>query len=121
MGQFNIREMPDGSLQQLQDLTEWKGYTKTQAMLIALDRFWKEVKQERDEKMQDIQMKKLIGKDINGKSIIVECKDKNAVARAKREYAKAGIALESYDKAIQEEAERLLLPDDERPAPKYRF
>ena len=64
---------------------------------------------------------KLIGKDIVGKNVILECDDKNEVARAKRAYAKIGVALESYDKAIQAEAERLLLPDDDRPAPKYRF
>ena len=64
---------------------------------------------------------KLIGKTISGNNVIVECEDKNAVSRAKRAYAKAGIALESYDKAVKEEAERLLLPDGERPAPKYRF
>ncbi|HEX3642906.1 MAG TPA: hypothetical protein VHV10_16605 [Ktedonobacteraceae bacterium] len=55
MGQFNIRDMPEGSDQQLSDLAKWKGQTKTQVVLIALDRYWLAVKQERESQMQQDQ------------------------------------------------------------------
>lgn len=55
-------------------------------------------------------MIKLIGKDILNRNVIVECEDKNAVARTKRAYAKAGIALSSYDAYVKREAKRLLDP-----------
>ncbi len=64
-------------------------------------------------------MIRLIGKDINGKTIIVKCEDQKAVARAKREYAKRGIALRSYDAAIKREANRLVNRPDEQP--EYKF
>jgi hypothetical protein len=64
-------------------------------------------------------MKKLIGNNIVGQPVVVECEDQKAAAQAKRQYAKVGIALESLDKAIKEEADRLVnRPDDK---PKYRF
>lgn len=53
--QFNIRDMPERSDQQLDELIEWTGHTKVQIMLIGLDHFWKEVKQERESKMQQDQ------------------------------------------------------------------
>lgn len=62
---------------------------------------------------------KLIGKNIIGKTIIVECEDKKEMARKKRAYAKVGIALFSYDTAIKREAKRLIeRPDD---APEFAF
>jgi hypothetical protein len=64
-------------------------------------------------------MKKLIGNNIIGQPVIVECEDEKAVAQAKRQYAKVGIALESYDNAIKEEAKRLV--DHPEDKPKYRF
>jgi len=63
--------------------------------------------------------KKLIGNNIIGQAVIVEVEDRSAEARARRAYAKAGIALEPLDKAIKEEADRLVnRPDDK---PKYKF
>lgn len=53
MPQFNIRDMPEGSDQQLSDLAQWTGQTKTQVVLIALDRYWLAKKQERDAKMSE--------------------------------------------------------------------
>ncbi len=50
---------------------------------------------------------KLIGFSIVGAPIIVECDDRNAVARAKRAYGKAGIVLRSYDRYARKEAKRL--------------
>jgi hypothetical protein len=49
--QFNIRDMPERSAQQVQELADWTGYTKTQIVLIAVENLWKEVKQERQERM----------------------------------------------------------------------
>lgn len=53
--QFNIRDMPQWSDQQLSDLVEWTGYTKVQIMLLGLDRLWSATKQERENKMQQDQ------------------------------------------------------------------
>ncbi len=62
--------------------------------------------------------KKLIGNNIVEQAVIVEVEDRNAEARARHAYAKSGIALESLDKAIKEEADRLVnRPDDQ---PKYK-
>lgn len=63
-------------------------------------------------------MKKLIGKDIIGRSVVVECEEKD-IARVKRQYAKAGIGLRSYDAAIKREAKRLLEHSED--APEYSF
>lgn len=64
-------------------------------------------------------MKKLIGKNIVGETVIVECENQREVFQAYRDYGKAGIALEGLDKAIKEEADRLVnRPDDK---PKHRF
>lgn len=52
MPQFNIRDLPEGSEQQLNDLAQWTGQTKTQVVLIALDRYWVAKNQERENKMQ---------------------------------------------------------------------
>jgi hypothetical protein len=63
--------------------------------------------------------KKLIGKNIVNETIIVECEDHSAEMKARHAFGKAGIALELLDKAIKEEADRLVnRPDDK---PKYRF
>jgi hypothetical protein len=63
--------------------------------------------------------KKLIGKNIVGETVIVECEDRSAVMKAQHAYGKVGIALESLDKATKDEADRLVnRPDDK---PKYRF
>lgn len=51
MGQFNIKDMPERAAEQLQDLHDWSGYTKTQAVLIAIERLWLEVKRERVSQM----------------------------------------------------------------------
>jgi len=51
MGQFNIREMPERALQQLEDLVEWAGYTKTQLVLIAIDRLWLETNADRNRRL----------------------------------------------------------------------
>ena len=51
MGQFNIREMPERALQQLEDLQEWAGYTKTQLVLIAIDRLWQDTKLDRNRRL----------------------------------------------------------------------
>jgi hypothetical protein len=48
MGQFNIREMPERASQQLEDLGAWTGYTKTQLVLIAIDRLWIETNADRN-------------------------------------------------------------------------
>jgi hypothetical protein len=45
--QFNIRDMPERSAQQIADIAKWTGHTKTQIVLIAVENLWKEVKQER--------------------------------------------------------------------------
>lgn len=50
MGQFNIRDMPERSLQQLEELQEWCGYTKTQMVLIAIDRLWLDTKHDRNKR-----------------------------------------------------------------------
>lgn len=57
-------------------------------------------------------MIKLIAHDVLGKSIIIECDDLAAVARARRLYAKVGMCLTSYDRYIQKEARRLLIPQE---------
>lgn len=49
--QFNIRDMPERSLEQISQLCEWTGYTKTQMVLIAIERLWLEAKKERENKM----------------------------------------------------------------------
>lgn len=46
--QFNIREMPERSLQQLEDLQFWCGYTKTQLVLLAIDRLWLDTRNDRE-------------------------------------------------------------------------
>lgn len=53
--QFNIRDLPERTAQQIQDLTEWSGYTKTQIVLIAVENLWKEVKQERNKNMKNLE------------------------------------------------------------------
>lgn len=50
MGQFNIRDMPERSLQQLEDIQEWCGYTKTQIVLLAIDRLWLDIKHDRNKR-----------------------------------------------------------------------
>ena len=64
-------------------------------------------------------MIKLIGKDITGRTIIVEAEDEKAVAKYRRIYAKIGVHLESYDKAVKREAKRLVDQSDE--PPQYQF
>lgn len=49
---FNIRDLPIRTDEQLNDLAQWGNYTRTQVFLIALDRYWKQVKQERERRMQ---------------------------------------------------------------------
>lgn len=51
--QFNIRDLPERSAQQIQDLADWSGYTKTQIVLIAVENLWKEVKKQRESKMSN--------------------------------------------------------------------
>jgi predicted DNA-binding protein len=50
MPQFNIRDMPEGSQERLKELVAWTGWTKTQVVLIAIERLWLEVKAERESK-----------------------------------------------------------------------
>ena len=52
--------------------------------------------------------KRLTGRDINGKRIVVEVQDKAEEARTKRAYAKVGIALEAEQSWIKKEAKRLI-------------
>lgn len=49
--QFNIRDMPERSIQQLNDLQGWGGYTKTQLVLIAIDRLWQDTKRDRNKRL----------------------------------------------------------------------
>ena len=57
--QFNIRDLPERTEEQISNLAEWSGYTKTQIVLIAIEKLWIEVKQERNERMQT-QTQKLV-------------------------------------------------------------
>ncbi len=52
MPQFNIRDLPARTEEQIGNLAEWSGYTKTQIVLIAIEKLWIEVKQERNETMK---------------------------------------------------------------------
>lgn len=42
MAQFNIRDLPDGTAQQIEQLTTRLGYTKTQLVIIAIDRMFQQ-------------------------------------------------------------------------------
>jgi hypothetical protein len=53
MAQFNIREMPEGSKEQIRDLQQWRGWTKTQTVLIALDRLWQSEKKTQEEQFSE--------------------------------------------------------------------
>ncbi len=64
-------------------------------------------------------MSRLIGKDIRQTTVIVECAEKAEILPAIVQYGKVGIALKSYDEAIEREADRLLnRPSD---PPEYHF
>lgn len=47
MAQFNIRNLPDMTGQQINDLQGWLGTTKTQAVLLAVERLWYEERNKR--------------------------------------------------------------------------
>ena len=42
MAQFNIRDLPDGTAQQIDQLASRLGYTKTQLVIIAIDRMFQQ-------------------------------------------------------------------------------
>lgn len=46
--QFNIRDLPERTAQQIKDLADRTGYTKTQIVLIAIENLWKEVRKEQN-------------------------------------------------------------------------
>lgn len=62
---------------------------------------------------------KLIGKSIDGRTIVVEANDQKHAAQLKRTYAKIGVSLRSYDAAIRREAARLVNHPDRDP--EYKF
>lgn|SRR5262245_9933574 len=49
MPQFNIRDLPERSAEQIQDLANWTGFPKSQIVLIAVENLWKEVKKQQGE------------------------------------------------------------------------
>lgn len=69
MPQFNIRDLPEGSERQLFALSQWTGQTKTQVVLIAIDRYWIAAHQERERQMQKDQYEVRVIRDSRGEFV----------------------------------------------------